>query len=303
MRESVSPNVRPDPLSAFLATMELSDTGARTADDIFTGASQWMPNGRVFGGQVAAQSLVAAMRTVPEDRPPHSLHGYFLRPGDTSLPITFSVGRIHDGRSFSTRRVQAYQRGEPIWSMISSFQCEQEGLEHFERMPSGVPDPESLPRERAADEPRADREVGPGEAAHDWVAERPFDMRHVEGPIYSAPSRERVERQLVWFRAVGALPDNPAIHRAAIAYVSDYTILEPVLRRHGIAWNDPRLRAASLDHGVWWHRFARADDWLLYVQESTSASGGRGLTHGRIYTRDGLLVASVAQEGMVRLKA
>lgn len=284
------------PLESFLRTLDLTDTGARTVDDIFTGPSQWMPHGRVFGGQVMAQSIVAATRTVPEDRPVHSMHGYFLRPGDIRHPITFSVNRLHDGGSFSTRRVQAYQGGQPIWSMISSFQKMQEGLDHQVEMPAGMPDPESLPSE-------ASIVAEAGESlANFWVHRRPFAMRHVAGPIYKEPSDDRTSWQAIWVRSLGPMPDDPVLHRAAIAYVSDYTILEPILRRHGLSWVDPRLRVASLDHGVRWHRFARADDWLLYVQESPTAIGGRGLVQGRFFSRDGHLVASVEQEGMVRLK-
>ncbi|CAG7843903.1 Acyl-CoA thioesterase 2 [Pseudoclavibacter triregionum] len=284
------------PLEAFLRTLDLTDTGARTLDDIFTGPSQWMPHGRVFGGQVVAQSIVAAMRTVPEDRPVHSMHGYFIRPGDIHSPITFSVGRLHDGNSFSTRRVQAYQGGEQIWSMISSFQEEQPGLEHEVPMPEGMPDPESLPSEASLVE-----EAGESLANY-WVHRRPFAMRHVSGPIYTRASEDRTPWQAIWVKAVGRMPDDPILHRAAIAYVSDYTILEPILRAHGISWIDSRLRVASLDHGVHWHRFARADEWLLYVQESPVALGGRGLVQGRFFSREGQLVASVSQEGMVRMK-
>lgn len=287
---------RLSPLDAFLRTLDLIDTGARTREDIFTGPSQWMPHGRVFGGQVAAQSIVAAMRTIDASRPVHSMHGYFLRPGDIHQPITFSVDRIHDGGSFSTRRVQAYQNGLPIWSMISSFQVEEQGLEHEIEMPAGVPDPESLPSE-------AGLVAEAGEAlANYWVHRRPFAMRHVEGPIYLHPARDRAPSQAVWIKAVGQMPDDPLLHRAAIAYVSDYTILEPILRAHGLAWIDPRLRVASLDHGVWWHRFARADEWLLYVASSPVSVGGRGLTIGHFFSRGGRLIATVTQEGMTRLK-
>lgn len=284
-----------EPLPAMLAALDLVDTGARTAEDIFTGPSQWSPQGRVFGGQVLAQSVVAATRTVEDRRPIHSMHAYFLRPGEVEVPITFAVDRIHDGRSFSTRRTQAYQHGRPILSMIASFQTIDEGLEHQTPPPEGVPDPESLPDERemlaAIDHPMA----------RFWATGRPFDLRHVEGPLYLAAGRERVATQAVWFRATGRMPDDPALHRAALAYASDYTILEPIWRRHGVAWATPGLKAASLDHAMWWHRPARVDEWLLVVQESPSAGGGRGLSHGRIYTRDGVLVASVAQEGMTRL--
>ncbi|WP_233551431.1 acyl-CoA thioesterase [Amnibacterium setariae] len=281
----------------MLAALNLVDTGARTNEDIFTGPSQWSPQGRVFGGQVLAQSVVAASRTVGEERPIHSMHGYFLRPGDLEVPITFAVDRIHDGRSFSTRRTQAYQHGLPILSMIASFQTVDEGLDHQTPLPEGLPDPESLPDEReqlaAIDHPMA----------RFWANGRPFELRHVDGPIYVEPGDERTAQQAVWFRSRGRMPDDPAVHRASLAYASDYTILEPIWRRHGVAWATPGLKAASLDHAMWWHRPARVDEWLVYVQESTSASGGRGLSHGRIYTRDGALVASVAQEGMTRVPA
>ncbi|WP_258069390.1 acyl-CoA thioesterase II [Rathayibacter sp. AY2B9] len=284
----------PDPLSSFLTALDLTDTGARTSEDISTGPSQWMPEGRVFGGQVLAQSLIAAGRTV-EGRSVHSMHGYFLRPGDVSLPITFSVDRIHDGRSFCTRRTQAYQNGRPILSMIASFQTEDEGLDHQAPMPEGIPDPESLPS-TAQILAGVDHPVGSF-----WATQRPFDVRHVEHPVYLRADPERVAHQSVWMRSLGPLPDDPMLHRAALAYASDYTILESTLRRHGAAWTTPGLRIASLDHAMWWHRPARVDQWLLYVQEAPSASGGRGLSLGRIYTQEGVLVASVAQEGMVRV--
>ncbi|WP_349862585.1 acyl-CoA thioesterase II [Leifsonia sp. WHRI 6310E] len=286
-----------EPLASLLTALDLTDTGARTSEDIFTGPSQWMPLGRVFGGQVLAQSIVAATRTVSEDRGIHSMHGYFLRPGDVNLPITFSVDRIHDGRSFSTRRTQAYQNGLPILSMIASFQDEDEGLEHQVTMPEGLPEPESLPS--SADSLEDVRHP----VAQYWASQRPFDMRHVTSPVYLSVEGDHVAHQAVWFRAIGELPDDPALHRAALAYASDYTIMESIMRRHGVAWANPGLKAASLDHAIWWHRPARVDEWLLYTQESPSASGGRGLAQGRIYSRDGRLVASVAQEAMVRVPA
>lgn len=284
-----------EPLASLLTALDLTDTGARTNEDIFTGPSQWMPLGRVFGGQVLAQSIMAATRTVADDRHIHSMHGYFLRPGDVNLPITFSVDRIHDGRSFSTRRTQAYQSGLPILSMIASFQDEDEGFDHQVPMPTGIPEPETLPNS-------ADTLVGVEHpVAQYWASERPFDMRHVPSPIYLTVDGEHVAHQAVWFRTIDTLPDDPELHRAALAYASDYTIMEPVMRRHGVAWATPGLKAASLDHAMWWHRYARVDEWLLYVQESPSASGGRGLALGRIFSRDGRLVASVAQESMLRV--
>ncbi|GLK17524.1 acyl-CoA thioesterase [Herbiconiux flava] len=285
-----------DALAGFLTTLDLVDTGARTTEDIFTGPSQSMPNGRVFGGQVLAQSLIAATRTVDDDRAVHSLHGYFLRPGDASADITFAVDRIHDGRSFTTRRAQAYQNGVPILSAILSFQTEDSGLEHQVEMPADLPGPEELPSAvevlSAVDHP----------VARTWARERAFDMRHVPNPIYFSVEGEREARQAVWIRSLGTLPDDPALHRAALVYASDYTILESVMRRHGVSWARPDLKMASLDHAMWWHRFARADEWLLYTQSSPSASGGRGLALGRIYDLGGRLIASVAQEGMVRVK-
>jgi len=284
-----------DPVTGLLAALNLTDTGARTSEDIFTGPSQWMPLGRVFGGQVLAQSLVAAMRTINENRFVHSMHGYFLRPGDVNLPITFSVDRIHDGRSFSTRRTQAYQDGVPILSMIASFQDEDPGLDHQTAMPTDVPDPESLP---SAAEVLAEIDHP---VASFWATERPFDLRHVDVPIYFAADPQRTPHQAVWLKTVAAMPDDPNLHRAALAYASDFTILEPILRAHSLAWGSRGLKAASLDHAMWWHRFARVDEWMLYVQESPNAIGGRGLSTGRIYSREGMLIASVAQEGMVRV--
>ncbi len=284
-----------DPLAGLLSALNLTDTGARTSEDIFTGPSQWMPHGRVFGGQVLAQSLVAAQRTTAPDRIVHSMHGYFLRPGNVDLPITLSVDRIHDGRSFSTRRTQAYQDGLPILSMIASFQDDDPGLDHQVAMPTDLPQPEDLPSvlDTLGD---TDHPV-----AQFWANERPFDLRHIPSPIYLSVEGAHVAHQAVWLKAIGTLPDDPQLHRAALAYASDYSLLEPILRRHGVSWSTPGLKVASLDHAMWWHRFGRVDEWMLYTQESPTASGGRGLSLGRIYNREGTLLASVAQEGMVRV--
>jgi acyl-CoA thioesterase-2 len=284
-----------DPLSGLISALDLTDTGARTTEDIFTGPSQWQPHGRVFGGQVLAQSVVAATRTVDADRFIHSMHGYFLRPGDITLPITFSVDRIHDGRSFATRRTQAYQKGVPILSMIASFQTADEGIEHQAAMPEGLPDPESLPSSRETLE-GIDHPI-----ARVWATGRPFDMRHVPSPVWFQVDGAHVAHQAVWIKATGPLPDDPNLHRAALAYLSDYTLLESVLRRHNLPWATPGLNVASLDHAMWWHRPGRVDEWMLYAQESPNAIGGRGLSFGRIFSRDGRLLASVAQEGMVRV--
>jgi acyl-CoA thioesterase-2 len=285
-----------DPLAHLLTTLDLSPVvNSNSREDLFEGPSQWMPHGRVFGGQVLAQCLVAAAKTIEGERPVHSLHGYFLRAGDITKPITFSVDRLRDGRSFSTRRVQAFQSDEPIFSMIASFQESDPGISHQDEMPTGIPDPEQLPSAHDL----------LGEINHPvaqyWAKARPFDMRHVGSPIYFKVDGEPVAHQAVWIKALGTLPADVSLHTAALAYVSDYTILEPIFRRHGIAWTHEGLKSASLDHAMWFHRQAKVDEWMLYVQESPSAQGGRGLSLGRIFSRDGLLLATVAQEGMVRV--
>ena len=283
-----------DPVASMLSVIDLSASDARTTEDIFTGSSQSMPLGRVYGGQVLAQSIVAASRTIPDERIVHSMHGYFLRPGDSTKGITFSVDRIHDGRSFSTRRTQAYQEGVPIFSMIASFQDEDPGLDHQEPMPAGLPTPDELPDIEA-------HLKGLHPMSKRLFTDRPVDLRHIPAPIYVTADAERAPRQAVWMRVRRPIPDNPAIHRAALAYLSDLTIQESILRAHGVSWATPGLKVASLDHAMWWHRFGRVDEWMLYVQESPSARGGRGLASGRIYAADGTLLASVAQEIMIRV--
>jgi len=280
-------------LAGLLATLDLH-ADASGDPDTFLGDSQRQPWGRVFGGQVLGQSIVAAQRTVDPDRPIHSMHGYFLRAGDDLEPITFSVERLRDGTSFSARRVQALQQGRPILSMIASFQLPATGLDHQALAPD-VPGPESLPslQDRYQDVQ--------SEATVRWRRPRPFDLRHVDEPVFVRAAQEPARRQCVWMRATGPMPDDPALHSAVIAYASDYSMLEPVLRAHGLAFADSGLKMASLDHAMWFHRPARADEWLLYVLESPSAQGARGLGTGQIFTRDGVLVATVAQEGMIRL--
>ncbi len=280
-------------VDGLLAVLDLASSDARTTEDIFTGVSQSMPLGRVFGGQVLAQAIVAAERTVGDDRAAHSMHGYFLRPGDSTRGMTFSVDRIHDGRSFSTRRTQAYQDGVPIFSMIASFETDAAGLEHQDEMPHGIPDPESLSDQAVLEG------LHPMSRRH--FDRSPVDVRHVEAPIYASVEGAHVPRQAVWVRTRGAVPDDARLHRAALAYMSDLTIQESVLRAHGASWSTPGQKVASLDHAMWWHRPARVDEWLLYVQQSPSAQGGRGLATGRIFSRDGQLVASVAQEIMIRV--
>lgn len=264
---------------------EASEAG----QDTFSAQSHYMPGGRIYGGQVLAQAILGASRTVTDDRLIHSMHGYFLRPGSTDQPHSVGVERIHDGRSFSTRRAQAYQNGAPIFSMIASFQVAGPGLDHAVPMPD-VPMPEDLPTMDSIIDP----------LARSWAQGRPIEVRYASESIFT-PGIEKSPTQALWLRAKAPLPDDELIHRAALAYVSDFTILEPTLRAHGLTWTTPGLKFASLDHAMWWHRPARVDEWLLFAQESTSATSGRGLTQGRFYTREGELVASVAQEGMVRV--
>lgn len=272
------------------------------AEDIsmFLGKSQKMPHGRVYGGQVLAQGIIASGRTVAavegeERRRLHSIHAYFMRPGDDTEPITFSVERMRDGRSFSTRRVHAIQHGKPILSMSASFQVPDTGVDHQDPMPA-VGEPMSYPS-------LAQAFAGIDHPGAKHLAEgRAIEQRHVQGHLYFAPGSEHVAQQSVWIRAVGELPDDPLIHEAVLAYSSDYSLLESVLRRHGKTWREPGMSVASLDHAMWFHRPARADQWILYAQESPSAQGGRGLGIGRMFAADGTLVATVAQEGMVRFR-
>ncbi len=282
-----------DVLAGLLAVMDLRELETDEAgQDRFEGDSQWQPHGRVYGGQVLGQTLMAASLTVEDDRPVHSMHGYFLRPGDANEPIQFAVERLRDGRSFTARRVHALQGDRPILSMIASFQAPGDGDDHQDAMPD-VPSPEELPTTADLlghlDHP----------AAQYWSYARPIDVRHVEKPIYLEADPEQRAHQAVWMRTVAPMPDDPVLHRAVLGYASDYTLLESVLRRHGRTWATVGA-TASLDHAMWWHRPARADEWLLYTQASPSAQSGRGLGAGRIFAQDGRLVATVAQEGMVR---
>ena len=282
-----------DAVATMLDVLDLDSGPARTTEDIFTGSSHSMPTGRIFGGQVLAQAIVAADRTTPAERAPHSMHGYFLRPGDASKGVTLSVDRIHDGRSFSTRRTQAYQGGVPIFSMIASFEHEDPGLDHQHDVPEGVLSPEDARRQQAG----ADRHP----LSKRLLSESAIEVLHADGAIYDGAPATTQPRQNVWMRTRRPIGDDPAVHRAVLAYMSDLTIQEPVLRAHGLTWSEPGLKVASLDHAMWWHRPARVDDWLLYAQESPSARGGRGLATGRLFTRAGELVATVAQEIMIRV--
>jgi acyl-CoA thioesterase-2 len=266
--------------------------------NVFRGFSPKDRSGRVFGGQVLAQALVAASRTV-KDRICHSLHAYFLLPGDPKIPILYEVDRSRDGHSFTSRRVVAIQHGRPIFHMSASFQVEETGLDHQIAAPE-VPRPEELPPEEEMRQKMVSRI--PSEFREHFLRQRPIEIRPVDPKDLLEP-KKRPPHQAVWVRAIGTLPDDLSLHQCVLAYASDMTLLDTGLMPHGISWLSGRLQIASLDHAMWFHRRFRADEWLLYVQDSPSASGARGFNRGLIYTREGMLVASVAQEGLIRLRA
>jgi len=279
---------------ALDALIELLDLEAIEVN-IFRELSPDEQSQRVLGGQVAGQALVAAGRTVDDDKHVHSLHAYFLRPGDPTVPILYEVDRIRDGRSFTTRRVVAVQHGKAIFNLAASFHIDEPGPEHQLPMPD-VPDPESLPTFRERMEPYKDM-LG------DWYErDRPLDSRHItRTPLERAPDEPLPPRQQLWFKTNGELPDDPLLHACIVAYESDFTLLDTALLPIGIrSWNDGTTMMASLDHAMWFHRPFRADDWLLYDQDSPSAYGARGFARGEIFTRDGRLVVSVIQEGLIR---
>jgi acyl-CoA thioesterase-2 len=254
---------------------------------------------RVFGGQTIAQALVAAQRTVEPDRHVHSLHGYFMRPGDTTVPIVYEVDRIRDGGSFTTRRVVAIQHGQAIFSLEASFQLDEEGLEHQMPMPLGVPEPESLPSQNDILKAYGDA-VPPGIKLY-WERDRPIEMRPVILQHYV--SREKLAPvQHIWIRTTGPVPADRALQAAVLAYLSDMTLLDTSTFAHGRAVFDRDIQAASLDHAMWFHRQHALDEWLLYTQDSPSTQGARGFTRGALYGRDGTLIASVAQEGLIRVR-
>lgn len=278
------------PTQEVLALLDLE----KIEENLFRGLSPAGSLQRVFGGQVLGQALMAATRTVDPSRPCHSFHAYFLRAGDPRIPILYQVDRSRDGTSFTARRVVAIQHGMQIFTMAASFQRIETGFEHQSAMPD-VPPPESLEDEqeallKAADLPPAMRA---------WIARpRPFETRPVVSRGWTGrPARPALDN--VWLRAKGPLPDEPSLHRALIAFASDMSLLDTSLLPHGKSiFSD--IQVASLDHAMWFHRPFRADEWLLYVQDSPSASGARGFSRGALYRRDGTLVASVAQEGLIR---
>ncbi|MET9081974.1 acyl-CoA thioesterase II [Streptomyces sp. NPDC004237] len=268
-------------------------------ENIFRGQSRSAVVPRVFGGQVAAQALVAAGRTVPADRHAHSLHAYFLRAGDPGAPIVYNVERIRDGRSFTTRRAVAVQHGRPIFALSASFQLYEDGLDHQAPMPP-APDPETLPT--SAERLRGYDHLPSAVVEKFLEAREAIDLRYVDEPPYGKFGEPREPHSQVWFRTNGKLDDDPLLHVVLATYVSDMTLLDSVLLAHGRGgWAVGDVVGASLDHAMWFHRPFRADEWLLYDQESPSAHGGRGLGQARIYTQDGSLAISVIQEGVVRV--
>lgn len=282
------------PTGKLLAMLDLPVASASAHEQVFQARTLTKESPRIFGGQVLAQALVAAARTV-EGKQVHSLHGYFLRPGDVNASLAYGVENLNDTRSFASRRVQAYQGGAPIFSCIASFQTVAKGPEHSSEIPTDLPDPESLPT--AADLLGHINLPIAQKVAHG----RPFDIRHISPALYLDPDTSGSAQNMVWFKTKERLPDDPLIHQAAMAYASDYTQIEPVLRRHQKSWLEPGMKVASLDHTIWFHRQAPADEWLLLVQDCPSSQGARGLSLGKIFTRDGKHIATVAQEALIRL--
>lgn len=278
----------------FLALLELE----KLEVNIYRGQNRDLGTGRVYGGQVFAQALMAARRTVDEPREAHSVHGYFLRAGDLKAPIVFFVDRPRDGGSFTSRRVTAIQHGEAIFHLSASFHAEERGLDHQSTMPD-VPPPEDMPSE--VDLIRAQLDAFPPELHAVLLQDRPLDIR-TDSPHIPGRTRPREPHRFLWFRVVERLPDEPIVHQAILAYASDYGFLPTALAPHDIAYRDPRVFVASLDHTVWMHRPFRADEWLLYVMDSPTAANARGFVRGQIFSRDGTLVASTAQEGLLRLR-
>jgi acyl-CoA thioesterase-2 len=281
-------------ITSLLATLDLEPLEV----NLFRGRSPQVGWQRVFGGQVIGQALVAACRTVEDvgNRPPHSLHAYFLLPGDPKVPIIYEVDRIRDGKSFTTRRVIAIQHGHAIFTMAVSYHRAEPGLDHQAKMPD-VPKPEDLPSEENLKQRILP--MMPEAARRYYERERPIELRPVEYERYMGAKFED-GRFHVWIKATGTLPDEPAIHQCVLAYASDMTLLDAALIPHGRTVFEKEIMAASLDHALWFHRPFRADEWLLYAQDSPSLHGARGFARGLIFARDGTLVASVAQEGLLR---
>jgi acyl-CoA thioesterase-2 len=285
----------PTAMAQLIATLDLEPIEV----NLFRGNSPQVGWQRVFGGQVIAQALVAAQRTVESDRFVHSLHAYFMRPGDPSVPIVYQVERLRDGASFNTRRVLAIQHGKAIFAMSVSLQVEEEGFDHQIVMPD-VPAPETLLGEKEIKERYLAN--APEPIRRYWERERAIEIRPVSLTHYFSNTKLD-PRQDVWVRANGPVPDDRRHQAAVLAYISDMTLLDAALYAHGTSIFDQTLQVASLDHAMWFHRPCKLDEWLLYTQDSPSASGARGMTRGSLFTRSGVLIASVAQEGLIRKKA
>jgi acyl-CoA thioesterase II len=270
----------------------------RIEENLYRGQSQDLGWGTVYGGQVVGQALSAALATVPNDRQAHSLHAYFLRPGDVSAPIVYDVERTRDGSSFTTRHVKAIQHGHPIFDMSASFQKLEGGFEHQAPMPT-VPPPEEVPTEQERLKPFV--KAFPEFMQERILAERPIEIRTVNEPD---PSLQGVHppQRAVWFKTQQKVADAPVLHQALLAYASDFSFITTALKPHGKTWISPGMQVASIDHAVWFHGAFRVDDWLLHVMDSPRAIGARGLVRGQIFTRDGRLVASTAQEGLIRYR-
>ena len=269
----------------------------RIEENLFRGQSQNLGWGTVFGGQVLGQALSAAVQTVPPERHAHSLHAYFLRPGDPNRPIVYDVDRIRDGGSFTTRRVVAIQGGQAIFNLAASFQKEEAGFEHQDEMPEAPP-PESLPTERERFAPYLDR-LKPA-LRERALTQGPFEIRLVDPPNDPFQPTPRPPARMIWLRAIARLPDDLALHRYLLAYASDHAFVTTALLPHGVTWYTPEMQVASLDHVMWFHQPFRVDEWLLHVIDSPAARGARGLVRGRVFTQDGRLIASTAQEGLMR---
>ncbi|EKN5123846.1 acyl-CoA thioesterase II [Yersinia enterocolitica] len=266
-------------------------------EGIFRGQSEDLGLRQVFGGQVVGQAIYAAKQTVPTDRVVHSFHSYFLRPGDSSKPIIYDVETLRDGNSFSARRVSAIQNGKPIFYMTASFQSQEEGFEHQNTMPD-VPPPEGLMSE--TDIARKFAHLIPEKVRDKFIGHQPIEMRPVKFHNPRQGSTAEPNRY-VWFKANGEMPDDLRVHQYLLGYASDFNFLPTALQPHGIGFLEPGVQIATIDHSMWFHRPFRLDDWLLYAVESTSASGARGFVRGQIYNREGVLVASTVQEGVIRL--
>ncbi|MFL6126468.1 acyl-CoA thioesterase II [Actinophytocola sp.] len=277
-------------LDRLVALLDLE----RIEENFFRGVSPAHSTVRVFGGQVAGQALVAAGRTVPPERKVHSLHAYFIRGGDPSVPIVYEVDRIRDGRSFTTRRVIAIQHGKAIFALSASFQKPEPGIDHAEAMPD-VPAPDELPSREESIREYAEK-LGPMARMP-----RPIDVRYVSEPPWALRGKGNAARNQVWMRADGILPDDDLLHVCVLTYASDMTLLDSILVRHGVYWGFDKVIGASLDHALWFHRPFRADEWVLYDCASPTASGARGLATGRFFTQDGTLIATVVQEGLLRV--